>query len=58
MVTEQLYFNEKFFVAASIVYGLATYYVTIYHYLYLLLCGYLLWTGPQNDAHCNCIKPL
>ena len=37
------YIKEKFFVAASILYG----------------CGYffLLWKGLQNDAHCNYIKP-
>ena len=37
------YIEEKSFVAASVLYG----------------CGYflLLWTGVQNDAHCNCIVP-
>ena len=40
---QRSYIKEKFFVAASILYG----------------CGYLflLWKGAQNDAHCNCIKP-
>ena len=42
IMLQSSYIKEKFFVAASILYG----------------CGYLflLWKGAQNDAHCICIK--